>query len=184
MKLAMMLGDGFEPLEAVAPIDALRRGGVEVTLVSVMPTCEVVAAQGIPLRADITVGEADLMAFDAICLPGGEGGVANLKACTELEEVLPAFMDDDARTVMSICAGPTVLNAWGLLSGRAVTCYPGCEEGFPPEAYQGQGVVVDGNLITASGPGYALAFGLASLRRLAGDETADRVAADMLAERQ
>lgn len=180
MKLAMMLGEGCEPLEVVAPVDALRRGGVEVVLVSVMPERAVMAAQGIRMQADATIGETDLMAFDAICLPGGEGGVANLKACAKLEEVLPAFMDDDARTVMSICAGPTVLNAWGLLTGRAATCYPGCEEGFPEGTYQGQGVITDGNLITASGPGYGLAFGIAELRRLAGDEVARKVAADML----
>lgn len=180
MELAMMLGDGFEPLEALAPTDALRRGGVKVTLVSAMPTREVTAAHGISVKADALIGDVDLMAFDAICIPGGEGGVANLKACAELARILPAFIADSERLVASICAGPTLLNELGLLKGRTATCYPSCEEGFPEGTYPGQGVYEDGNLITASGPGYALAFGLQMLRHLAGDAVAERVAADML----
>lgn len=180
MKLAMMLGDGFEPLEVVAPVDALRRGGVDVVMVSVMPTRSVTAAQGIAITADAQVDEVNLMAFDAICVPGGEGGVANLKACTKLAEALPKFVDDDRLTAASICAGPTVLNELGLLTERTATCYPGCEVGFPEGTYVGQGICVDGNLITASGPGYALGFGLAILRHMAGDAVADQVAADML----
>lgn len=183
MKLAMMLGDGFEPVEAVAPTDALRRGGVEVTLVSVMPTREVTAGQGITVQADALVGDVDLMAFDAICVPGGEGGVANLKECDKLAEALPGFMNDDNRLVASICAGPTVLSELGLLNGRTATCYPGCEEGFPAGTYPGQGIYVDGNLVTASGPAYALGFGIEILRQLAGDATADQVAAGMLVEK-
>ena len=121
MELAMMLGDGFEPLEALAPTDALRRGGVKVTLVSVMPTREMTAAHGISVKADALIGDVDLMTFDAICIPGGEGGVANLKACAELARVLPTFIADNGRLVASICAGPTLLNELGLLEGRTAT---------------------------------------------------------------
>lgn len=179
-RIAMMLADGFEPIEALAPTDALRRGGVEVALISTMATLEVTAAQDVIVRADMLADEADLMAFDAICVPGGSGGVDNLKKCAVLAEALPRFMSDGERLVASICAGPLVLNDLGLLAGRTATCYPGCEADFPAGVYPGQGIFVDGNLITASGPAYALDLGIAILRALAGDGVADRVAADML----
>lgn len=180
MKLAMMLGEGFEPLEVVAPTDALRRGGVDVTTVSVMPTTTVTAAQDISVIADVQVNDVDLLEFDAICVPGGSVGVDYLNKCEKLAEVLPVFMNDNARTVASICAGPTVLNKLGLLEGRIATCYPGCEVDFPAGTYPGQGVYTDGNLVTASGPGYALAFGIEILKKLMGQNVADDVAQGML----
>lgn len=180
MKLAMMLGDGFETVEATAPIDVLRRGGIEVKLISVMPTLNVTSGQGISVVADAQVDDVDLMAFDAICVPGGEGGVENLKRCAKLSDALPGFMNDDTRLVASICAGPTILNDLDLLGGRTATCYPGCEVDFPEGVYPGQGVFTDGNLVTASGPAYAMPFGVEILRKLAGDATANQVAAGLL----
>ncbi|WP_165062406.1 DJ-1 family glyoxalase III [Adlercreutzia sp. ZJ154] len=180
MKLAIMLGDGFEPIEAMCPTDVLRRGGVDVTLVSVMPTKHVIAAQGITVVVDAVVADTDLMEFDAICLPGGMGGVANLSKCDKLTAALPKFMDDGGRMVAAICAGPTILSSLGLLHGRKATCYPGCETDFPEGVYCGQDVCKDGNLITASGPAYALEFGVELLRALAGDAVASQVMEDML----
>lgn len=184
MKIAaIMLGEGFEPVEAVGPADVLRRGGVEVTLVSVMGQLEVRAAQGVGVRADALVGDVDLGGFDLLVVPGGSLGVENLAACAALADELRARMADD-RLVASICAGPTILADLGLLEGRRAVCYPGCQDGFPAGAYQeGVAVCVDGNLITATGPGTALDFGVACLRALAGDAVADGVAADMLIAR-
>lgn len=180
--VAVMLGDGFEPLEALAPIDVLRRGGMKVDTVSVMEGRQVTSAQGVTLYADAGVGDVDLMGFDMIVVPGGSGGVENLARCEPLAAALCAFMAE-GRLVAAICAGPTILADLGLLEGRTATCYPGCEEGFPAGAYQAElGVHRDGNLITASGPGQALDFGLATLRALAGDATADAVAEAMLVE--
>lgn len=179
-RAAIMLGDGFEPIEAMAPADALRRGGVEVTLVSVMGRTNVTAAQDIAVEADALVEDVDLDAFDMIVMPGGSGGVENLDKCDALAIALQAFMSRD-KLVGSICAGPTVLAKLGLLDGRRATCYPGCETGFPQGVYQEcLGVVRDGSLITASGPGQALAFGIELLRALEGDEVANGIASDML----
>lgn len=177
---AVMLGDGFEPVEALAPVDVLRRGGVKVDMVSVMDGLQVTSAQGVTLYADDGVGDVDLMGFDLIVVPGGSTGVENLAKCRPLAEALQCFMAE-GKLVAAICAGPTILADLGLLEGRRATCYPGCEGGFPEGAYQGgHGVHVDGNLVTASGPGQALDFGMAVLRALMGDAVADRVAADML----
>lgn len=178
--VAVMLGDGFEPVEAIAPVDALRRGGAKVDMVSVMDGLQVESAQGVVMYADDGVGDVDLLGFDMIVVPGGSVGVENMAKCQPLAEALRQFMAE-GKLVASICAGPTILADLGLLEGRKATCYPGCEGNFPAGAYQDVlGVVRDGNLITASGPGQALDFGIEALRALSGDATADAVAKAML----
>lgn len=180
VKVAVMLGDGFEPVEAIAPIDCMRRAGINASAVSVMESKDVLAAQDIKVVADAQVDEVDLVGFDCIVVPGGSVGVENLKASKPLADALRLFMEQN-RHVAAICAGPTVLNELGLLEGRKATCYPGCEAGFPEGVYQNlSGVVVDGNLITASGPGQALDFGIAVTKALCGDTVADDVASGML----
>lgn len=179
-RVAMMLGDGFEPVEVVAPVDVLRRGGAEVVLVSVMGRLEVRGAQDVTVKADALIEDADLDGFDMIVVPGGSGGVENLGKSEQLAFALQKSMAED-RLVGAICAGPTILAKLGLLDGRKATCYPGCEDAFPAGSYQDViGVVEDGNLVTASGPGQALSFGIVLLRVLCGDRTADEVAAGML----
>lgn len=179
-KVAVMLGDGFEPVEAVAPVDALRRGGVEVTTVSVMADRLVTAAQGVPVMADAQVEDIAFDDFDMIVVPGGSGGVQNLSKCQPLLDALKSFAERD-KFIGSICAGPTILAGLHLLDGCKATCYPGCQTDFPEGVYQEiYGVVHDSNLITASGPGQALAFGIELLRALEGDGTAETVAKGML----
>lgn len=178
--VAIMLGDGFEPVEAIGPADVLRRGGIGVDLVSVMGRAEVTAAQEVTVTADKLVSEVDLATYDMVVVPGGSVGVENLAACPALADELRRRMAADG-LVGSICAGPTILANLGLLEGREAVCYPGCEDGFPAGVYQpGSDVAVDGNLITATGPAVALVFGVALLNALAGAETATSVARGML----
>lgn len=179
-KVAMLLGDGVEPVEAVAPIDVLRRGGVEVVLVACQGDDTITSAQNIDMGTNVNVKDIDLTDFDMLIVPGGSGGVEVLKANAAVKDALTTFMDDN-RLVGSICAGPTVLNEFGLLEGHKVTCYPGCEAGFPAGVYSNSiGVVRDGNLITASGPGQALLFGFALLQKLTDTANAKSVADGML----
>lgn len=178
-RVAVMLGEGFEPIEAIAPVDILRRGGVEVTTVSVMPNLNVEAAHGVTVQADAALGEVDLAGFDLLLLPGGALGVQNLGACQPLREALVAAARE-GRRIAAICAGPMILAELGLLEGHEATCYPGCEGGFPAGAYRGDvNVCRSGNLITANGPASALDFGFEVLRALKGDEVAERIASDM-----
>ncbi len=196
-RAAVMLGEGFETIEALTAVDVLRRAGVEVTTVSVMPTREVVSAQGVPVAADALVagagvadgavaagvadgGAVDLAGFDAIILPGGMGGYENLSACAPLRAALAEQLAA-GRLVAAICAAPMFLAHLGLLDGRRATCYPGCEDVFPAGAYQPDDVVRDGNLVTGSGPAKSLPFALAVLAALAGEDAAAQVASDMLA---
>lgn len=179
-KAAIFIGDGTEPVEAIGPADVLARGGVKVDLVSVMADTEVRLAQNVCANADILEARFNPDEYDVIIVPGGSVGVDNLSRSGVLADALRKFMGE-GRNVASICAGPTLLNGLELLDGYKVTCYPGCQTGFPADAYQDvRGVVVDRNLVTASGPGQALGFGIAILRQLMGDEVADAVKSGML----
>lgn len=178
-KAVIFVADGSEPVEVIAPIDVLRRGGVDVVMMSTMGD-HVVLAQGIVALADQVIGNIDLDEFDMLIVPGGSVGVENLLKSTQMCDALISAMAAD-KHVSSICAGPTILNSLGLLEGRKATCYPGCEVGFPDGVYTGDSpVVVDGNLITANGPASALEFGYAMLRALEGEKVADEVASGML----
>lgn len=177
--VAILLADGCEPIEALAPADVLRRGGVEVCLVSINDTTRVDAAHGISVVADDTLAAHDFSGCDLVVLPGGMPGTTNLRANDRVCELARDFMA--GRKLGAICAAPSILAELGLLEGRVATCYPGCEGAFPegvrPEEL---GVYTDGNLVTASGPGFAVEFGLELLALLEGDEAAERVAAGML----
>lgn len=177
--VAVLLADGAEPLEVTAPVDAWRRGGVSVTLAALGNSPTVVLAHDMRFDADALLAEVDLAQFDALLIPGGSVGVEHLLTSTAALDAVRTFAEA-GKHVFAICAGPMVLNAAGILEGRRVTCYPGCQEGFPAKAYQGGGVVQDANLITAAGPAFALELGLTSLAALTSEETARQVGADML----
>lgn len=177
---AIMLGDGFEPVEAIGPADVLRRGGVTVDLVSVMGRTDVTAAQDVTVVADKLVEGVNLATYDIVIVPGGSLGVENLAKCEALAADLRERMAQD-RPVASICAGPTILADLGLLEGREAVCYPGCETNFPAGVYQaGSDITVDGSLITATGPAVALVFGVAVLNALMGATVGTQVAKGML----
>lgn len=179
--VAYMIADGTEPLEVIAPVDVLRRGDVDVTLVSTMGRLTVDLDRNLRLTADALVESVNLFDdFTMIVVPGGSVGVQNLETCEPLAKDLRLRMKEN-RLVGSICAGPTILAHLGLLEGRSAVCYPGCESEFPQGVYQaGVDVCVDGNLITATGPGVALPFGKMLLHVLEGEDKADEVAKGML----
>ena len=178
--VAVLLADGFEPLEVVAPVDILRRGGVDVLLVSLKDSLPVTSAQAITMVADVSISTIDLSNSDLLMIPGGSLGVQNIglsqAATTEIARRMEAN-----EPIAAICAGPMVLGNMGLLGGRKAVCYPGCEENWPKGVYQpGKDVEVDDNLITATGPGTAIPFGLTILEYLEGEKTAKQVATSML----
>lgn len=171
----VLLGTGFEETEAIAPLDLLRRAGIQALTVGVNGKT-VYGGHGIGVEADITVGEMDLSAMDMIVLPGGLGGVASVRACKEAMEALRFAWEND-KYVAAICAGPTVLADLGITDGRDATCYPGCEgqmgnaNMLPDRTF-----VWDGRLITGTSAGCAIPFGLALIAALKGHEIADTVA--------
>lgn len=179
-RVAIFVATGSEPIEAIAPADVLRRGGVKVDIVSASDSQHVTLGHEVQIVADIHQDAFDSSAYDMIIIPGGIPGVPNLEASPVLMSALKQFFEEE-RPVAAICAAPMLLAHAGLLDGFKATCYPGVESELPPDAFvRALGVVIDRNLITASGPAYALPFGTACLEMLAGEDVADEVAAGLL----
>lgn len=178
MKTAMVfLANGCEEVEAVTPVDFLRRGGVEVTVVGIGDR-EIQTARGLTIRTDVAmdqwVGE-DHPLPDAIVLPGGMPGAQNLADDPHLDRLVRT-MAEEKRLIAGICAAPAVvLGSKGLLKGRAYTCYPGFEESLDHGSFREDRVVVDENFITSRGPGTAAEFSLTLLSALMGPETSQKI---------
>ena len=171
----MLLGTGFEETEAIAPLDLLRRAGIEAVTVGITGKT-VYGGHGIGVEADILISEMDLTNLDMIILPGGLGGVASARASREALDAL-RFAWDNGKFVAAICAGPTVLADLGITDGRNATCYPGCEDGMGSAIMEENAAAVrDGNLITGTSAGCAIPFGLKLIEALKGKAEANRVA--------
>lgn len=170
----MLLGTGFEETEAVAPLDLLRRAGVEIMTVGINGKI-VYGSHHIGIEADIELHEMDLTALDMIILPGGLGGVASARASEGAMNALK-FAWDNGKFVAAICAGPTVLADLGITSGKQATCFPGCESGMGDACMvSGAATVRDGRLITGTSAGCAFAFGLELIKALKGENEAERI---------
>ena len=171
----MLLGTGFEETEAIAPLDLLRRAGVDILTVGVTGKT-VYGSHKIGIEADITIDEMDLTNLEMIILPGGLGGVASARASQPALDALKFAWDND-KFVAAICAGPTVLADLGITDGKNATCYPGCEGGMgSAKMVENAACVRDGNLITGTSAGCAIPFGLALVEALKGKEMADTIA--------
>jgi DJ-1 family protein len=179
MRILIALADGVEEMEAVITIDVLRRAALEVVAAAIGERREVKASRGVRLVADALWSELQPESFDLLALPGGMGGVRALAADSRVLAALRAFLAA-GKPVAAICAAPLVLQAAGLLKGRAFTCHPGAAAEIRPSGIPRQEAVVeDGPLITSQGPGTAIAFALAIVRRLAGDAAAEKVAKEL-----
>ena len=170
----MFLADGFEEVEALCPLDILRRAGIEVTTVGVGRDV-IRGAHGITVFADIP----DTMYRDSnpemIILPGGMPGAKNLDDCRTVDAALRAAHRKGA-FVAAICAAPFVLGKRGMLEGKNAVCYPGFEDELCGAVVDGERTVVrDGQVITAKGMGAAFEFGLELVRALRDDETAQKI---------
>lgn len=157
-KVYEFLADGFEDIEALAPLDILRRGGLNVKTVSIMPTLDVTSAHGVTVRADLQIAEADCSDADLLLLPGGMPGASNLNACEQVRQTLVSQAQKGG-LIGAICAAPLVLGGLGLLRGRRATCYPGFESYLDGAECTGELVTVDGNITTGKGPGASFAYG-------------------------
>ncbi len=170
----VLLGTGFEEVEAITPIDLLRRAGITVLTVGLNGTT-IVGSHGIAVEADITAEEMDLTAMDMIILPGGLGGVASIRACRAAMDAIQ-FAHDNGKFTAAICAGPTILADLGITDGKDAVCYPGCEEGMGTARILTTATARDNTLITGTSAGCAVPFGLALIAALKGDKAAKIVA--------
>ena len=178
-KVYVFLADGFEDVEALIPVDVLRRGGVDVTTVSISDFPLVRSAHRVNIEADIMFEQGDFSDADLIFLPGGMPGASNL---FDHKGVCKAVVDQfaEGRKVAAICAAPAVvLGQLGLLEGKKATCYPGFEHLLDGATYTADLVTVDGNVTTAEGPAAAFPFAYELLAQLVNKQTADQIAEGM-----
>ncbi len=176
-RVLLLLAEGFEEIETLAPVDLLRRAGVEVVTASVAPGIHVTGRSGVTIHADAGLESVAAEGFDLLVIPGGPG-VKVLRADGRAAALARQFVEA-GKTVGAICAAPMVLHDAGLLAGRRFTAHDSVW-GELPDALGAEKVVEDGPLITSRGAGTAVDFGLALVARLCGQEAADEVARAIL----
>ena len=171
-----ILPEGFEELEAVAPIDVLRRAGCTVTVTVLGPGIHVTGRNGITLHGDVPLDSlpADAAPFDCLFLPGGPG-VQHLRASPAIR-ALVAKHHAAGKLLAAICAAPAVLHDSGLLAGRRYTAHPSVASELTA-ILADERVVRDGHILTSRGAGTALDFGLALVSALVSPEKATEIAA-------
>lgn len=171
----VLLGTGFEEMEALAPVDILRRAGIAVLTVGINGKT-VYGAHNVGFEADITLDELDLTNLEMVVLPGGLGGVASVRASSAAMNAL-TFAYENQKYVAAICAGPTVLADLHITDGKQTTCYPGCESQMgSAQPVTDAAVVCDGKIITGTSAGCAIPFALALVEAIKGADAAKTVA--------
>ena len=178
-KVYVFLANGFEDVEALIPIDVLRRGNVEVITVSTTDTDIVESAHGVGIRADVMFDDCDFADADLLMLPGGMPGASNLFVH---EGVCKALLSqqEQGKKIAAICASPAVVLAQlGILDGKKATCYPGFEQMLTTADYTGELVTVDGNITTGEGPAAAFPYAYTILADLVDKQTASQIAEGM-----
>lgn len=169
----VFLADGFEIIEALSPVDMLRRAGAEVQTVGVTGAV-VESSCGVKVTADILPQDADIEIAQAVIIPGGMPGVTNLDASGFVKDFVKKAAEKKL-LVCAICAGPSLLGKLGLLSGKKATAYPGFEKFLSGAELSSDHVVRDGNFITAKGAGVSVDFGLEIAAALKGAQAAEKV---------
>jgi len=178
MNVLIPLAEGVEDMEAAILIDVFRRAGWRVTTVG-MTEGLIRGARGIRMAPDAFWPEIHPEGFDLMVLPGGKGGVENLRRHSDLRDALQRAQAA-GKWICALCAGPLVLVDAGLLTGRRATCYPGLELGVTGPIWLRDRVVIDGNLVTSQGPGTCFEFALAIIEKLEGAAKAKALAAELL----
>ena len=179
-KVYVFLANGCEDVEALIPVDVLRRGGVEVVTVSTVEDSQVIeTAHGVQIVADAMFEDCDYSDADLLMLPGGMPGASNLY---EHKGVCKAVLSqvEAGKKVSAICAAPAVVLAQlGVLDGKQATCSPGFERLLTKARYTGDLVTVDGNITTAEGPAAAFPYAYELLSQLVSKEVSDQIAEGM-----
>ena len=177
----VFLAEGFEEVEALTPVDVLRRAGLPVKTVSITEDHEVTGAHGIPVRADVLLGDTDFNGAAWLILPGGLPGATNLYEFEPLRNLLETQAKSKRGRIAAICASPgVVLGQMGLLEGREATCYPGFEHLMKGAIYDDTRVVSDDKYVLGNGPSSALFWALKIVAESLGQEKMEEVANAML----
>ena len=175
----VFLAEGFEEIEALTPVDVLRRAGLVVQTVSIMDEQVVAGAHGVPVLADKMFAEINPEDAEMILLPGGLPGATNLDAHEGLGQLISDFAKAE-KPLAAICAAPLVFGNRGLLQGKKATCYPGFETYLQGAEYTAALVEKDANFITGIGPGAAMEFAFAIVERYCGIDKVNELKQGMM----
>lgn len=176
-KVAVFLADGFEEVEAIAPIDLLRRAEIQVDTVSLTDESLVTSARKVKVVADKVINEINFDKYDMLILPGGPGHENYFKSQLLLDKVLEFSKDTKNKKVGAICAAPLILSKLGILENKKAICFPACEngllEGKPILTHER--VVIDGNIVTSRSAGTAIDFALEIISQLLGSKKSKEI---------
>lgn len=178
-KVLVFLVNGFEEIEAMAPIDLLRRAGITADTASINEDNQVTSSRKIRVLTDKTIDEINFENYEMIVLPGGPG-TENYMKSEKLLEKLKEFSIN--RKLGAICAAPTILSALGILNGKQAICFPACEPDLIKDGaiIVNQDVVKDNNIITSRGAGTAIDFSLALIEELLGKNKSHEIRKEIL----
>ncbi len=168
MKIYLLLAEGFETIEALAPVDIFRRADMDIECVSITDSLMVTSSQGIEVKADNILKDVDIDNGDALILPGGYPGYENLADSAEVGEAVRKYFES-GRLVGAICGAPTILQRYGIAKGYRVTSHHSTKDVMKDYVYTGKDVEQDRNVVTAIGAGHSVEFGLALLYSLQGE---------------
>lgn len=168
-----LLANGFEEIEALTPVDILRRAGLKVFTCGITGAA-VTGSHGIEVKADLLPDDVNLDEVEMVILPGGMPGSTNIDAHPFTDKIIDAVLKNNGR-IAAICAAPLVLGRRGLLDGKEAICYPGFEGELKGAVISSHSVVTDRNITTAKGMGVALEFSKELVKLLVGEEKAKEI---------
>ncbi|XOQ44132.1 MAG: DJ-1/PfpI family protein [Clostridium sp.] len=169
----LFLAQGFEEVEAITPLDLLRRAGASIKTVGIGGR-QVTGSHGIEVTADLDEKQVDMQNMEMIILPGGVPGINNLEKSPVVQESIN-YCAQNGKKIAAICAAPSILGRMGVLAGHCAVCYPGYENELKGAEVKTDPVCVSGNIITARGAGVALPFGLKLVEILFGKQKSDEM---------
>ena len=176
----MFIAEGFEEIEALCPLDLMRRAGLDVTTVGV-GGCSITGAHGITIKTDIADTDFRTDDIEMVFLPGGMPGTLNLAASETVTDAIKAAVEYDSY-IAAICAAPSILGDMGLLEGKQAVCYPGFEDRLTGTCVPDAKVVLDDNILTAKGMGAALEMGLKIVEIFRGKVAAEELRHAVIAD--
>ncbi len=174
-KIFVMLSTGFELIEAMAPVDVLRRAGLNVLTVSTLEaSLEIESAQKVKVLADININDINIEEGVMVVIPGGFPGYVNLRENSKVIEIVKNYLNSN-KLVGAICGGPTVLGINGLIHDYSFTCHSAVKNEMSSNNYKHEDVVIDKNLITSPGAGKSIEFGLALASQFVSADVLEKV---------
>jgi 4-methyl-5(b-hydroxyethyl)-thiazole monophosphate biosynthesis len=173
-KAIVLLAEGFEDIEALTPVDILRRGKLSCTICSVDDKNEKTSSRGTTVKTDEILKNINIDEYDAVILPGGLPGATNLRDNDNVIKLVSAF-NKNGKLVAAICAAPIVLDKAGIIKNKNVTSNPNFKDELKEVNYKEDFVVQDGNIITSRGAATSIYFAFKILENLSDEETVERV---------